>query len=43
MDPDGTESPMFTGFQAQKKRPWTSLDEEVVGRGNLNWCCMQLK
>ena len=27
----------FTGFQAQKKRrPWTSLDDEVVGRGNLN-------
>jgi len=26
----------FIGFQAQKKRrPWTSLDDEVVGRGDL--------
>ena len=26
-----------TEFQAQKRRPWTSLDVEMVGRGNLNW------
>ena len=24
-------------FRHKKRRPWTSLDVEVVGRGNLNW------
>ncbi|WHS61127.1 hypothetical protein [Pseudomonas sp. G2-4] len=24
------------GFRHKKRRPWTSLDDEVVGRGNLN-------
>lgn len=28
--------PVFTGIQAQKRRLWMSLDDEVVGRGNLN-------
>lgn len=28
--------PSIAGFQAQKRRPKTSLDVEVVGRGNLN-------
>ncbi|WP_323145688.1 hypothetical protein [Pseudomonas marginalis] len=23
-------------FRHKKRRPWTSLDDEVVGRGNLN-------
>jgi hypothetical protein len=23
-------------FRHKKRRPWTSLDVEVVGRGNLN-------
>ena len=24
-------------FRHKKRRPWTSLDVKVVGRGNLNW------
>ncbi|VVM44442.1 hypothetical protein PS619_00455 [Pseudomonas fluorescens] len=28
--------PYLLGFRHKKRRPWTSLDVEVVGRGNLN-------
>lgn len=41
---DGIQKPMavlsFTcslDFRRKKRRPWTSLDVKVVGRGNLNW------
>jgi hypothetical protein len=29
-------------FRHKKRRPWTSLDVEVVGRGNLNLICNEL-
>ena len=29
-------------FGHKKRRPGTSLDDELVGRGNLNWSIMLL-
>jgi hypothetical protein len=30
------KSPYLLDFRHKKRRPWTSLDIEMVGRGNLN-------
>ncbi|MFO3721196.1 hypothetical protein [Pseudomonas sp. HLMP] len=34
-DRKGAGGRVFTGSQAQKRRPWTSLIDHLVGRGNL--------
>ena len=34
--------PYLLGFRHKKRRPWTSLDIEMVGRGNLNWLSIHL-
>ena len=33
----GLEILYLLDFRHEKRRPWTSLDVELVGRGNLNW------
>ncbi|MFL6923138.1 hypothetical protein ACJ6YK_28680, partial [Pseudomonas marginalis] len=32
----GGEAFEFLDFRHKKRRPWTSLDDEMVGRGDLN-------
>jgi hypothetical protein len=32
----------FMNYGHKKRRPWTSLDVEVVGRGDLNLRCISL-
>jgi hypothetical protein len=34
--PMALKPPYLLDFRHKKRRPWTSLDDEVVGRGNLN-------
>jgi len=36
VDATGGSVWIFMNYGHIKRRPWTSLDDEVVGRGNLN-------
>ena len=36
MELDGAAPPYLLDFRHKKRRPWTSLDDEVVGRGKLS-------
>ena len=40
--PVALKAPNLLDFRHKKRRPWTSLDDEVVGRGNLNLTFMLL-
>ncbi len=40
--PIALRPPYLLDFRHKKRRPWTSLDDEVVGRGNLNRFCKLL-